>query len=87
MLIGRGSIRALIKKKKGGKKRSALILSAADRGEEDATVMVLIKDIGRAHCLHSCFCFLKEELSEALHKERGKSKYFTESLESCQNVI
>ncbi|KAK4829326.1 hypothetical protein QYF61_003202 [Mycteria americana] len=26
-------------------------------------------------------------LSEALHKERGKSKYFTESLGSCQNVI
>lgn len=33
--------------------------------------MMLIKDIGSAHCLYSWFCFLKEELSLKPCTKRG----------------
>lgn len=58
LLIDKGSNLSSNLKKKG-----TFILHATDWAEEDATVMMLIKDIGSACCLYSWFCFLKEECS------------------------
>lgn len=34
------------------------------------TILVLIKEIHNGYCQYSWFCFLKEQLSEALHRRR-----------------